>query len=183
MSLKPGNLVKGFNSFASGRLISFFQAERKWAEIYHDYAKTVTDISLDGATNLDVDLFQAPLDFVRSRTPAQFANQLADAFVMYWENVEFEIALLPPVSGVCPNSGGTGVFSIETTSKVTKVEKDILLRKILPILNTVSVSAPSKITQLSLALHQATIEAIEVTIAGLDDDTIPSPITNICGVQ
>jgi hypothetical protein len=153
--------------------------------VYHDYAREAEDVSGERATNLDKAKFENALNLSRSRTARQFCKQLDRAFVAYWSGTVFAVGAPPTPTTACPNVGGTGVFSTETSSVVVSVTPEVLYRALLPIITQPEGSAKVQADKMAKAFDEATKSAVAVLIQGQDTTpppTGPLPIYNVCTV-
>ena len=162
-------------------------AEIRWAEAYTGYAADAEDASGDSLASSNPIGFRRALRFRGSSTSDSFAQQIANGFSAYWTGATFNVGLITAGTAGCPNVGGTGLFSSETTSLVTSVAAPIMRGRVRAALAgfTRTTSAAQKATELASAIHGATTKAVVVTIVGLD--TTPSPggplaVTNVCTV-
>lgn len=185
MSLDRNKLAQAFAQWFSrpGDIFSTAQAEQRLAEIYDAYAQQAEDVSGDGSTSLSRSDFETRLNFQRSRSADDFCRQVDAAFVAYWTDTTFATNLLPPVDPPCPNVGGTGEFSSETTSQVVEVTANMMHDKLLPLLTRASTSARIRAQEMAAVMHEVTTSAVTVLITGEDTGSpTPSSITNECGV-
>lgn len=187
MSLNRARLRRSLTSWFQQPegIRSSAQAEQKFAEVYHEYAREGEDVSGERAGNLSAARFRAQLHFQWSRTAKESCLQLDRAFVAYWTGAVFAIAVVPPASPPCPNVGGSGVFASETSSAVVAVQARVLYSKLLPILSTTSNTAARAAAQVAEALDEATKQAVSVRIDGTDTTPGPGgplPIFNLCTV-
>lgn len=184
MSLSKDKLYREFvRWFRAGGVSTHAQAERKLSQVYHAYAQDAEDVSGEGPTNLDAGKFERCLDFGRSRSARQFAQQLDDAFVEYWKGTTFPTLVVPPSSPPCPNVGGSGSFSSESASVVLSVAKGAMREAVLPVLSKGN-TADQAARKMAEAMDQVTKSAVTVYIVGLDTSPYPGPypITNTCTV-
>jgi len=181
------------------RLLRFFStpstirteedAREQWTEAYHLYAQAAEDVSGDGVvvSSLGRDVFWDALDFQDNRTGAEAARMFDAAFVAFWQSVTFGTAVLlgvPPTE--CPNIGGSGVWTSETSSVVVEVREGVLASKLLPLFREPGwrSTAQGAAMAIARAFHEATTEAVFVRIDGLDNSLpVPQPIANVCTVR
>jgi len=167
------------------RISTHRQAGKLLAEAYHLYAREAHDVSGDSPTNLTSQKFQECLFFDIRMTSENFAAQVDRAFMTYWMGATFQTLFPPSTGSACPSVGGTGVFTVETTSQVTQVVVGAMRAALLPVLMVSGRSAQSKALQTAIAMHYATRTAVTVKIVGLDTTLPPAgpvPIINTCGV-
>jgi hypothetical protein len=182
-----GDLARIFGS--PDRISGRSSAESLWTNAYHSYASDAEDISGDGVLTVNKTAFLSILDFGREKTPSEAAHNFDQAFVAYWTGAIFSVGILivtPPLE--CPNAGGNGVWSSETTSVVDSVAPNVLAPLLVPIFSGLNEgdTAVSKASQFARAFHTATTTAVSVLITGLD--TTPGPtgplsISNTCTIR
>ena len=179
MTLQAKKLELAFRSWftRSQDITNVEQAADRFADVYHEYALDAEDVSGDTVNNLDASKFRGELDFSKTHTSQEFAQQLDNAFAAYWTGTTFDIGQLPAGTGACPN---TGVFAVELDSSVTEVSTQQLYTELLPILQTPSSSAETKALQLSIAMDNVTKYAVTVIING--EDAGSNPVSNTCTV-
>jgi hypothetical protein len=166
---------------------SLADAENRWADAYTSYAADAEDVSGDALASSNPIGFRRALRFRASSTADSFAQQIAAGFSAYWTGASFNVGLITAGTAGCPNVGGTGLFSSETTSLVTAVASPIMRGKVRAALSsfTRTTSASQKAAELATAIHSATTRAVVVTIVGLDTTPAPSgplAVTNVCTV-
>lgn len=170
------------------------QAAANWAAAYDLYASQATDVSGDPVLTKFPNLFELKLagdpgpppepGLPDSDEAAEAADIFDRAFVAYWTGAIFVVGVPPPPTGIpCPNVGGTGIFSVETTSVVSTVTSG-MLKALLEIEFASKTGAGSdKAVALANIFDAVTKAAVLVLITGLDT-TVPTPvpITNTCTI-
>jgi hypothetical protein len=156
-----------------------------WATAYDIYALDAQDLSGDVLLTANKAGFvSALLDNMPDPvygTSIAAATAFELAFVAYWTGATFAILHNPLPTLPCPNIGGTGTFSTETTSIVSSVIPDVLKNLLLVELSEVSSDGAAKAASLAAVFHVATISAVKVTITGADAEG--TPITNTCTIH
>jgi len=143
-----------------------------WANAYDAYALSAQDQSKDSIISANKAGFQTGLESLPNAnigTAELSALAFETAFVNYWTGGVFAIGKLPEF-GV----GGTGIFSIETTSLVISVVPSMMYNQVLPVFSTIKPSLIDTVDAIAQAMHNATIGVI-VTITGLDT-SLPTPV-------
>lgn len=163
------------------------QGVHNWCNAYNAYAMHATDVSGDTVftTNLAgmISTLAANMPDPATGTPAAGAAAFDLAFIAYWAGAIFSVGILPVIPLVCPNLGGTTIFSVETTSVVVTVAPDTLKNLLAPELLILSNDADVKADAFATIFHTATTTAVTALITGLDTTApVPLPITNTCTI-
>jgi hypothetical protein len=162
-------------------------AVQLWTDAYDSYASDAVDYSGDGVSSKSPAGFEAALvsQFSGSWTASAAAIAFRNAFIAYWTGGVFSVGSVPPPGGACPNVGGNGVFSIESSSVVSSVGGTTLRTQLQAVFNDLTDDAEAKIQDIATVFHEATTQHVIVLISGLDTTPPPAgplPITNTCKV-
>lgn len=156
-----------------------------WANAYDTYARDAQDVSGDVLVTAFKTAMAAKLLTlnVPAGVIATAASTFDDALKAYWASAIFAVGIVPTLASACPSVGGTGTWSIETSSIGVGFTAGILETALLSLLAIPSSDPLVKATALAGAFHAATTTAVKVLITGVDT-TVPTPlpITNTCGV-
>lgn len=164
-------------------------AASNFASAYDVYASQATDASGESVLTVNKPGFSSALT-AKLNSPEGSADLASgafdDAFVAYWTGATFVVGIPPPpvpTPPICPNVGGTGIFSIEASSVVSAVGVGTLKSLLFPIFTTFTEDGSARADDIAEALHTATTTAVTVLITGVDTTApTPVPITNTCTV-
>lgn len=161
-------------------------ARRLWWETYDVYARDAQDVSGDDVLQVNSYRFLKSLRFDSLNNYLQAADEFDAAFRAYWQGATFNVGqLIATAPSTCPNVGGNGVWSTETASVVSRVQRRALTGRLVPVFQRQSQVADAEraAAEIAQAFHETTTKDVLVTITGFDTSTpTPIAISNTCTV-
>ena len=180
MALDETYLKQELSKLIDGNCVDFLgypssvlDAIVNWTNMYDAYASKAQDQSGDVLLHANKEGFQSALGTLASSVSADAAARAFDnAFLAYWSGATFAVGISPS-GGI----GGTGVFSVESTS-IAVAKSDVLYNELFAVFSAVYEDAQTAINTLANAFHKSTLTGVSIVITGLDTSPTPVTITN-----